>query len=141
MADAWAAPLGLDAASRDIAAQLLERLAVGGVSARRTRDKVSRAFARGLASMVNVFDPGVVLLGAGLWQDLWPAVRGDVEPWLDRLVIPVLRPGLRVRPAGLGVDSTVVGAAELAFAPLLADPLGMATGAGSAVVGPPAGPG
>ncbi|PPK96091.1 putative NBD/HSP70 family sugar kinase [Kineococcus xinjiangensis] len=124
LAAAWADPLELDADAPDIAEQVLRRLEAGGVAARRTRDKLSRAFARGLANVVNVFDPQSVLLGRGLWRDLWPALSDDVLPWVDRLVMPAMREGLEVRTAGLGADSTVWGAAELAFTELLADPLG-----------------
>jgi len=125
-AAAWAAPLELDADAPDIAQQLLERLDRGGGAARRTRDRVSRAYARGLASVVNVLDPQVVLLGAGLWRDLWPVVADDVLPWVERLVLPALREHVDVRPAGLGADSTLLGAAETAFEALLEDPLAVA---------------
>ncbi|MEJ5944990.1 ROK family transcriptional regulator [Pseudokineococcus basanitobsidens] len=134
-AAAWAGPLELDVDAPDVAARVAERLERGGVLARRTRDRVSRSFARGLASVVNVLDPQVVLLGAGLWRDLWPAVEGDVLPWVERLVLPALRDHVDVRPAGLGDGSTLVGAAETAFGPLLDDPLGHAPGA----VAPPPG--
>ncbi|WP_299039223.1 ROK family transcriptional regulator [uncultured Pseudokineococcus sp.] len=127
-AAAWAVPLELDPDAPDIAEQLLDRLDRGGVAARRTRDRVSRAFARGLASVVNVLDPQVVLLGAGLWRDLWPVVADDVLPWVERLVLPALREHVDVRPAGLGEDSTLLGAAEIALAPLLEDPLAVAPG-------------
>jgi hypothetical protein len=46
----------------------------------------------------------------------------------------VLRPAgeqLRVEVAGLGRDSALLGAAELAFAPLLADPIATLDGLGS----------
>ncbi len=128
-AAAWTVPLGIDPHAVDVAAQLLDRLQDGGVAARRTRDRVSRSFARGLATVVNLVDPDLVLLGAGLWRELWPTVSDDVVPWLDRLVLPALREQVRVRPAGLEEDSTLLGAAELAFAPLLADPLGAAPAA------------
>ena len=122
MAAAWAHPLGLDPGAADVAAQVLARLAKGDVAARRTRDIVSRSFARGLASLANIFDPDVIVVGDGLWWELWPAVEEDVMPWLERLVIPVLRERLPVRLAGLGRESSILGAAELAFAGLLADP-------------------
>lgn len=124
MASAWATAFGLDASAPDIADRVLDRLALGDVAARRTRDTVSRSFARGLASVANVLDPDVIVLGAGLWWELWPAVVDDVMPWFQRLVIPVLRETLPVRRAGLGQDSTILGAAELAFSEVLADPLG-----------------
>lgn len=123
MADAWGGPLDLDADAPDVAARVLARLARGDVAARRTRDRLSRSFARGLAGVVNVVDPEVVLLGAGLWRELWPVLADDVLPWLRRLVLPALAGSVQVLPAGLGEDSTLVGAAELAFEPLLADPL------------------
>lgn len=138
LAAAWAHPLDLDPAAPDVADQVLRRLAVGDVAARRTRDKVSRSFARGLASIANVLDPEVVVLGAGLWRDLWPVVAEDVMPWLQRLVIPVLRERLPVRLAGLGPDSTVLGAAELAFQPLLARPVPVPGGAACPDAGPQA---
>ena len=123
MAAAWAAPLGLDAGASDVAVRVLDRLALGGVAARRARDRLSRSFARGLASMVNVLDPEVVVLGAGLWRDLWPELEVEVTRWLDRTVLPAMRGRVEVRPSGLGEDSTLLGAAETAFEPLLADPL------------------
>jgi hypothetical protein len=43
--------------------------------------------------------------------------------------------GVRLSVAGLSDDSVVVGAAELAFAPLLDDPLGMLSVHGRAPVG------
>ena len=123
LAAAWAHPLGLDPDGVDLAAQVLDRLERGGVAARRTRDRASRSFARGLASVVNLVDPQLVLLGAGLWRELWPSLAGDVAPWLGRLLLPALRDHVQVRLAGLGQDSTLLGAAELAFEALLDDPL------------------
>ena len=130
MAAAWAHPLGLDPGAPDIAQQVLARLAVGDVAARRTRDIVSRSYARGLASLANVFDPEMIVVGDGLWWELWPEVADDVMPWLQRLVIPVLRERLPVRLAGLGRESAIRGAAEMAFAALLADPTAVLAPAG-----------
>ena len=41
---------------------------------------------------------------------------------LGRLALPQSRDVVRVVPASLGVDAPLLGAAELAFEPLLADP-------------------
>ncbi|ABS02677.1 putative NBD/HSP70 family sugar kinase [Kineococcus radiotolerans] len=124
LAAAWAEPFGLDGDAPDLADLVLARLAAGGVVSRRTRDKLSRAFARGLANIVHLFDPQAVVLGEGLWHRLWPEVREDVMPWVDRLVMPAMRAGVSVRTSALGEGSTVLGAAELALTPLLEDPLG-----------------
>ncbi|WP_380170165.1 ROK family protein [Kineococcus sp. DHX-1] len=125
LAAAWAEPFDLDPDAPDVADLVLARLAAGGVVSRRTRDKLSRAFARGLANIVHLFDPQAVVLGEGLWHRLWPEVRDDVMPWVDRLVMPAMRAGVTVRTSALGEGSTVLGAAELAFTPLLQDPLAL----------------
>ena len=125
LAEAWAEPFDLDPAAPDIADLVLARLAAGGVVSRRTRDRLSRAFARGLANVWHLFDPQTVILGDGLWRRLWPEVSDDVLPWVDRLVMPAMRADVTVSLSALGSRSTVLGAAELAWSPLLADPVGL----------------
>jgi hypothetical protein len=46
-----------------------------------------------------------------------------MEAELDRRALRISREGVRVVPSALGVDSTLIGAAELAFEPLLSDPI------------------
>jgi hypothetical protein len=45
-----------------------------------------------------------------------------VQSELDRLALPQAREAVRLVPAALGDDAPLIGAAELAFEPLLADP-------------------
>ena len=49
-------------------------------------------------------------------------VRDAIEAELDRYALPGPRALVRVVPATLGVDAPLVGAAEMAFDPLLSDP-------------------
>jgi hypothetical protein len=63
----------------------------------------------------------VVVLG-GLFGRIHPFVEGTLRTELDRLALPQSREVVRVVPASLGVDAPLLGAAELAFEPLLADP-------------------
>ncbi|HEY4632356.1 MAG TPA: hypothetical protein VIH00_00440, partial [Candidatus Limnocylindrales bacterium] len=51
-----------------------------------------------------------------------PFVTKTLEDELGRLALPASRKLVRVVPATLGVDAPLLGAAELAFEPLLADP-------------------
>lgn len=76
-----------------------------------------------LANAVNVLNPSVIVLGGFL------AMLRDSDP--DGLLAAVraqalAAPGenLDIRAAALGADRLLIGAAEAAFAPLLADPLG-----------------
>jgi len=75
----------------------------------------------GLASLVNVFNPRLIVLG-GLFGRIHPFVRERLEAELDRRALPASRELVRIVPASLGVDAPLLGAAELAFEPLLADP-------------------
>jgi predicted NBD/HSP70 family sugar kinase len=75
----------------------------------------------GLAGMVNVFNPRVIVLG-GLLGRIEPFIHDAVEAQLDGLALPAPRGLVRVVPALLGVDAPLLGAAELAFEPLLDDP-------------------
>jgi predicted NBD/HSP70 family sugar kinase len=77
----------------------------------------------GVANLVNLFNPGMVVFG-GMLRDVYPAATAQVRARIAANVLPVARERVRLRISGLGYDATLVGAAELGFAPLLADPLG-----------------
>jgi len=75
----------------------------------------------GLAGVINVLNPDMVLLGGGL-APAYPFVRSTLEAELDRRVLRASRQLVRVVPTSLGEAAPLRGAAELAFEPLLADP-------------------
>ncbi len=75
----------------------------------------------GLAGLVSVFNPTMVALG-GLYARLYPYVRPALQSELAARVMPASRRALEIVPALLGPDSALVGAAELAFARIIADP-------------------
>jgi predicted NBD/HSP70 family sugar kinase len=75
----------------------------------------------GLSGIINVLNPELILLGGRLTAS-YPFVRSTLEAELDRRALPASRRLVRVTPTSLGVDAPLMGAAELAFEPLLADP-------------------
>ena len=84
-------------------------------------DDVGRWLGVGLAGLVNIFNPRLVVMG-GLFGRIHPLVERSLEAELDRRALPGSRALVRVVPARLGVDAPLLGAAELAFEPFLADP-------------------
>jgi predicted NBD/HSP70 family sugar kinase len=106
-----ATPEELDAALRSsVAGPVLRELAT-------QRAALSSA----LAQAVNIFNPEMVVLGGFLGSILATdpgAMARLVRQWA--LAAPYER--VTITAAGLGADLLLVGAAELAFAPLLADP-------------------
>ena len=61
---------------------------------------------------------------AGCFGRIHPFVGPTIEHELDRRALAAPRRLVRVVPAVLGEDAPLLGAAELAFEPLLADPAG-----------------
>lgn len=76
---------------------------------------------RGLAGLVNVLSPRLVVFG-GLFGRIHPYVARIVEVELDRSTLAAPRRLVRVVAGELGDEAPLRGAAELAMEPLLADP-------------------
>ncbi len=75
----------------------------------------------GLAGLVNVLDPSTVVLG-GLLERIYPYVIDSIQAELQVRVMPAIRDRVSVVAAALGVDAPLLGAAELAWEPVLNDP-------------------
>lgn len=75
----------------------------------------------GLAGVINILNPQLVLIG-GRFASSYPFLRTTLEAELDRRVLRASRRLVRVIPTTLGFDAPLLGAAELAFEPLLSDP-------------------
>jgi predicted NBD/HSP70 family sugar kinase len=78
---------------------------------------------RGMAGLVNTLNPRIVVLG-GFFGRIHPYVAGNLDAALERHALPASRDLVRVVPAALGADASVIGAAEIAFEPLVNDPAG-----------------
>ena len=65
--------------------------------------------------------PTLVVLG-GVFERIYPLVGESVESALTERSLLASRELVRVVPGLLGVDAALLGAAELAFEELLADP-------------------
>jgi predicted NBD/HSP70 family sugar kinase len=84
-------------------------------------DAVGDSLGMGTAALVNMLNPRVVIMG-GLFSRIYPFIADRIESQLDRFALAAPRALVRVAPAALGVEAPLLGAAELAFEPFLADP-------------------
>ena len=80
-----------------------------------------RVLAAALSNAINVFNPELVLLG-GFLATLLASAPDQLAATVQAHCIPASFAGTRIAAAGLGDDLLTIGAAELAFARLLADP-------------------
>ena len=100
---------------------VMERASQGEPLALAAFAQVGRWLGIGLAGLVNVFDPEVIVLG-GRYARIHPHVIGPLKMELDRRALPASRGLVRIVTATLRGDAPLIGAAELAIEPLLADP-------------------
>ncbi|WP_422736911.1 ROK family protein [Micromonospora sp. WMMD729] len=76
----------------------------------------------GVANLVNVFNPEMVIFG-GTMRDLYLAAAAQIRSRLNSNALGACLEHVRLRTPQLGADAPLIGAAELAFERLLADPL------------------
>ncbi len=82
---------------------------------------VGRWVGIGLSGLVNILNPRVIVLG-GLFTRAYPFMEAAILAELDRLALRGPRGLVRIAPGALGMDAPLIGAAELALEPFLADP-------------------
>jgi predicted NBD/HSP70 family sugar kinase len=82
---------------------------------------IGRWLGIGLSGLVNVLNPRVIVLG-GLFARAYPYIETAINAQLDRLALRGPRALVRIAPGALDIDAPLLGAAELALEPFLADP-------------------
>jgi len=80
------------------------------------------ALGQGLASLVNMFNPQTVILG-GYLRSLYMLVGREVDAGLAERALPAPHESVTLALPGLGQDSSLLGAAEIALEPLFVDPV------------------
>jgi predicted NBD/HSP70 family sugar kinase len=97
----------------------------GDVQALRAAQQVADALGRTVAGLVNTLNPQRVLLG-GFLSDLLDVARPEIEAALCAYALDTPGGTVQLAQPTFGRDSALLGAAEVAFAELLADPLSTA---------------
>ncbi len=109
--------------SRESVAEVIEAARAGEAAALEGVRAVAVSLGRTAANLVNLLNPQVVIVGGSLAAVL-ELCRAEIEDELDRRAMSEARQLVELRTAALGEDSALLGAAELAFGPLLTDPVG-----------------
>ncbi|PTA47197.1 ROK family transcriptional regulator [Micromonospora sp. RP3T] len=95
----------------------------GDAAAREALRRIGDWLGIGVANLINLFNPGVVIFG-GTLREVFPGTAAQqVRNRIAANVLPVSRDKAHLRVSALGYDATLIGAAELAFTPLLTNPL------------------
>ena len=125
----WDTEVGIEAllrgagVSAGTSPQVVVRAAArGDIAAGHALHAVADWLGFGVANLVNLFNPDIVVFG-GTLGEVYTAGAADVHRRLDAMALPASRKHLKLRASTLGADAPLIGAAELAFEHLLADPL------------------
>ena len=123
----WETEVGRDAVVRGTDAadidEVLARASAGDGACIASLQRVADWLGIGLVNLVNVANPEAIVLGGHLGP-IYDLEAHVVERQLDT-ALPAPREQVQIHVASLGADGTLVGAGEVAFRGLLADPVGV----------------
>jgi len=114
--------VGGDHVGRDAIRDVVDAADRGDVVAQRALMRVGDWLGIGVANLVNIFNPEMVIFG-GMLRDVYLGSAAQVRSRIATGALAHSRETVRLRTSALGDDATLTGAAELAFARVLADPL------------------
>ncbi|WP_090929904.1 ROK family transcriptional regulator [Nonomuraea jiangxiensis] len=107
---------------RDAVRAVVEGADRGDIMAQDALTRIGDWLGLGVANLVNIFNPEMVIFG-GTLREIYLGSAAQVRTQLALHAMAPQRERLRLRTSALGDAATLVGAAELAFAHVLSDPL------------------
>ncbi|HLV73236.1 MAG TPA: ROK family transcriptional regulator [Vulgatibacteraceae bacterium] len=115
-----------DQPGRDAVRAVVAAADAGDIVAREALQRVGSWLGLGVANLVNVFNPGLVIFG-GTLRDIYLGAAAQIRSVMAAGALAAPREKVKLRTAALGDDTTLVGAAEFAFAEVLSDPVQVLT--------------
>jgi predicted NBD/HSP70 family sugar kinase len=106
---------------------IVERAVAGDEATLRAVAEVGRWLGIGIGNLVNLFNPELVVLG-GLYNRLFPFLEDAVAEGLATRVLEAPGDMATITCGALGLDASLVGAAELALSAIVSDPAGAVPG-------------
>ncbi|MFE3319562.1 ROK family protein [Nocardia sp. NPDC059195] len=111
-----------DLSGRAAVEAIVDAAARGDATARDALHQVGDWLGYGVANLVNIFNPTMVVFG-GVLREVYLASAAQVRSRLAENGLLAVRERVRLRTSALADDAPLIGAAELAFADVLTDPL------------------
>jgi predicted NBD/HSP70 family sugar kinase len=118
---------GHPGSGREAVDAVVEAARRGDVGAQEALRQVGDWLGFGIANLVNIFNPEMVVMG-GMLRGVYLAAATQVRSRLRTMALASSLEGVKLRTPLLEEDAPLIGAAELGFARLLTDPLEAAAG-------------
>jgi predicted NBD/HSP70 family sugar kinase len=99
------------------------RAAAGEKAVLAAMAEIGRWLGIGIGNLINLFNPEVVVLG-GLYHRFFPFVEGALMRAARAQALAAPWSRVAITPSALGADANLLGAAEMALSPTIADPTG-----------------
>jgi predicted NBD/HSP70 family sugar kinase len=114
---------------REAVDEAMRRATAGDATARGAFDHVGMWLGRGIAGLVNVLNPRLVIVG-GFFARIYPFIEEQLKAEATKLALRPSAAVVSIVPSALGVEAPLLGAAELAFENLLDDPTSVTSNIG-----------
>ncbi len=108
---------------------LTERAAAGEDTILAAIAEIGRWLGLGIGNLVNLLNPDLVVLG-GLFYRFYPYLEAAVVKGARSQALSAPWAGVRILPSSLGPDAPLIGAAELVFTDIIANPAGVGEAGG-----------
>lgn len=106
---------------QDVIDELLRRAHAGDPRTFEAFRETGRWLGYGVGNLVNTFNPDLIVFG-GFYYPLFPFLSQPIVESAARVALAAPWALCRICPSELGLDARLVGAAELVFADVIADP-------------------
>jgi predicted NBD/HSP70 family sugar kinase len=114
--------------------ELVARAAAGDATTLRAIAEVGHWLGLGIGDLINLFNPELVVLG-GLYERLFPHLAGAVDEGVRLRALAPSREVATITSSALGADASLLGAAELVLADVMADPVRVVAGPREPAIG------
>ena len=108
-------------AREGLTAEVLRRAHAGDPEIFTALNELGRWLGVGIGNLINTFNPDLVVIG-GFFQELYPFLEQSVNQAAQEMALTAPWLSVKLRRSELGGDSALIGASELVFAEVIANP-------------------
>jgi predicted NBD/HSP70 family sugar kinase len=123
------AGISMDTARAGLIDEVLRRAHSGDPEIFKALNELGRWLGVGIGNLINTFNPDSVVIG-GFFRELYPFLEPSVNEAAQEMALSAPWLSATIRRSEVGSDAALIGASELVFAEVTANPTGFANATG-----------